>query len=843
MPVQQDPSVDGYLDSAARLTAAEDYPGAEAVLAEAIGRYPEDPEVMVARARLATRGETWELAAKRWRATLDRHGDTLGVRAHTQAIRALRRNGEQAAAAELAETAVGRFPRNFRALGEGAQVAMANESWSAALVCWVRWHRARRLRAQRDLEPDDSIALPLQSGIGDWSQSAWEGVVAHLGEAAQMRLPPPPDFYLALLDVVRRADLDECEIDVLRHATGLFPDFRSFAYDLAKLRLRRGEQPERWPLDGDATAAFLRQFPPPPPITEGVIGPLRLITVRPGSAADLAVRHGHYFDHGRLTGLVQELSARDRWPELDSDVDLLLARARQLAHQFGSEVSSAVGLAPDVIADALILTLYQELALFVPVSRCAREIAAAAGDDPVVIECPGLEYHWLDGYTASDFDVLYLYFALLGLGCNVFLRRADDLGTPDATGFILQPGWRTVRSRLEVVPDSGRHSRVLAPAGIRSVAQVAAQLPDCLVLATGSVIQEFAYSNNSERLPITAGAHLCDGEGDLPTFTFPLLYVADVEGTDLDPSYDDDQPGSATFQQSENLVGTWWDWLFRATGARLRHLKEAAEVIVEERGIVEAHVADHMYTEPVILADAVRRAGGRVVLWPHSTNPVHTGLRRADSFDEVHAVTRSGVRIWREAFPDKPVHHTPKLMIRPDRKVSPVEGGPLSIVVFGGRPAMGDMPVLDVAAHVELYRAFFAGIADLQRQFDVNLWFKPRGRTGEHEQWLEGHVGSTGGWRPVYDHALQLELPNPLFVSISSGSSALLEGLSRDIPGMIVRDFAIPAWVDYTSVDPRTFPILSRTAAIDQISRAVTAAGYRDLIERERVFYESEFGV
>src|SRR5690606_30725606 len=108
---------------------------------------------------------------------------------------------------------------------------------------------------------------------------------------------------------------------------------------------------------------------------------------RPGSAADLAVRDGHYYDRPRVAALIQELSARDRWPELDSDVDLLLAEARQLAWRFGSEASPALGLAPDVIADALTLTLYQELALFVPASRCAQEIAATVGEAPVIIEC------------------------------------------------------------------------------------------------------------------------------------------------------------------------------------------------------------------------------------------------------------------------------------------------------------------------------------------------------------------------------------------------------------------------------------------------------------------------
>src|SRR5690606_15388327 len=112
---------------------------------------------------------------------------------------------------------------------------------------------------------------------------------------------------------------------------------------------------------------------------------------------------------------------------------------------------------------------------------------------------------------------------------------------------------------------------------------------------------------------------------------------------------------------------------------------------------------------------------------------------------------------------------------------------PLSLVVVGGRPTMRNLPILEIEKHEQVYRDFFSGLQQLVDDEKVRVFFKPRGLSGEHEAWLEEIVGRAANWRRELAHPMRLDLPNPLYASVSVGSSALLEGVARGIPGLIVK--------------------------------------------------------
>jgi hypothetical protein len=141
---------------------------------------------------------------------------------------------------------------------------------------------------------------------------------------------------------------------------------------------------------------------------------------------------------------------------------------------------------------------------------------------------------------------------------------------------------------------------------------------------------------------------------------------------------------------------------------------------------------------------------------------------------------------------------------------------PLLVVVIGGKNTLGAMPFVNQSLHEDSYRQFFAGLEVLQGGAQIDVFYKPKGNVGENMAWLDRIVGDSARWQGIITHPLKIALPNMLFVSISVGSGALLEGLARGIPCVIVKDF--PAR-EYLALAPDVIP----TGPVDEILEIVKA--------------------
>ncbi|WP_203337155.1 hypothetical protein [Nocardioides limicola] len=733
-----------------------------------------------------------------------------------------------------------RYPKARGLLREAAEIAMARSDWPAAAERWTLYaERCLKAGNRAGAEP----AFPVRGRAGDWFARAWSAVVDQLASSTWPEEAPRAGFVCMVARTLLAADLDEDALRVLERGVDAFADDSELQYLHAIAQLGRGLEPTQLaPEVGEAVVALF-SLPHLEHDPGTGLGPIRVVRVPARSSLELALRAGYYVDRRYLRRRVREVSTRDAWPEATSETNLLLARAHETAKKFASTCAEPPHLPEETLADAVYDTIQKELAFQLPMARLAKDIAAMAGADPVAIEIPTTEFAYLGGYTAGEFDLIYLYFELLAIGCNAFLCELTDAVDAESAGmdrtFRFPPGWHTSIPKIPV-RDNDRHSDVgLVPAGIRSVAWVAAQLPGASILQTGRVIKEFAYDRSIRQgQPVRADVRLYPEDSLLPTFTFDLRPHAPLRGHDLTTPRRTPVHGEVLV--SDAVGGTWLEWLRRATIPLLRHLAIKAQEEVEVHGLREAHVADHFYPEGIIVGDAVRRAGGSVVLHPHSSNPVHVTMRRPESFTTVHAVTRTGAGIWRAAFPDKEVRHTTEGMLGASAAHAYLAGAPVSVVLFGGRPMLGHLPILDLNAHEALYRSFFEHVEALQENHRVSLYFKPRGLSGEHEDWLHQVVGRTATWEPVYEHPLRLELPNMVYSSVSMGTSALIEGLGRGIPGLIVREFPVR---DYTTLDAETFPIVSAVTAAELIASCATEAGYLDLAQRELSHYREELGL
>lgn len=831
-----DPQRTAWLAESQEYVEARRYDEAAVVLDHALTARPGDVQLRAAQARLAGHRGDWDDAARQWRELVAAEADELTTHSWIMAMHSHRRIRDLDEAARIAGTALSHHPFRKKILREAANVSMARGEWDDAVVRWTRFWRFQ----VRD-QPEENNRLPMRAGIADWFDAAWHDVARHLDSAQRLdEHPHDASFLLALADVLARAELPEDELLVLQRAARLHPDDDAVAYELACALLARGDNDVVLPVSPDGIAAVLDALPSYSPPAGGGLPPVRVLRVPARTSIDLALRTTHYVDTLSLGRLVQEISERDRWPEPISTTNELLAQSREWAERFGKRYAVPPHLPAETLADALLATIHHESAIFVPMRRVAADLAARAGAAPVVIEVPDLRTGYLGGYLHGSFDLVVLYLELLKLGTNAFLCHLEPSKPRGRVSFEFVPLWRSIRPAVTVQQQDGPRTRALVPAGIRRVGLLAAKLEDAVVYQSGSIVKDFAYDRSIDQdFPVVATGRLHPPTDDiLPTFRFPLEQTARIPGRELATGRA--RRIHATIEVSEPIGGTWAEWLHRATSPLLEHLATTAAHDLEVRGVKEAHIGDHFFAEGVIVGDAVKRSGGRVVIWPHSTNPVHVHQRRPESFDEVHAITHSGAEIWRRAFPDKTVVHSPDsmLMPAPARPFDPAS--PLSVVFFGGRSTLGDMPILDTRAHRELYRKLFAALAELREEHPVNVYFKPRGLTGEHEQWLFRTVGKVANWTPVYQHPLRLELPNMVFASVSMGTSALIEGLARGVPGLIVREFAVR---DYVTLSEDSFPILPTERAMELLARTADADGYRELIETQLRDHRHELGL
>ena len=83
-------------------------------------------------------------------------------------------------------------------------------------------------------------------------------------------------------------------------------------------------------------------------------------------------------------------------------------------------------------------------------------------------------------------------------------------------------------------------------------------------------------------------------------------------------------------------------------------------------------------------------------------------------------------------------------------------------------------------------------------------------------------------------------LPNQVFISVSVGTTALLEGLVAGSPGMIVRDFPVR---DYTTLAGPDFPVLHHDEALALLEKMTSPAGYATVVADEMAYARQELGL
>lgn len=139
----------------------------------------------------------------------------------------------------------------------------------------------------------------------------------------------------------------------------------------------------------------------------------------------------------------------------------------------------------------------------------------------------------------------------------------------------------------------------------------------------------------------------------------------------------------------------------------------------------EAYVCDHLFFESALIARAVRARGGKVFLWPHSSNAGHPLMYEKGDVAAVRCTTNSSARVWSARLPGTPCAVQSNLILQPCSAPRPsTPGAPLTVVIFASVHVLRRMPFVDRRGHEDSYRRLLKALTDLAPQ--VRTLFKPR---------------------------------------------------------------------------------------------------------------------
>lgn len=496
--------------------------------------------------------------------------------------------------------------------------------------------------------------------------------------------------------------------------------------------------------------------------------------------------------------------------------------AGRLAGRLGRRYAAQLGVAAELLADAWYFPLWAELCNLIPLRHLARRVARAAGGARVLIPLDLDKDRYLSLWERSGLEPFYLAAELRRRQVPVaFVCSAPQVIAAARRGgsFTLRlrphPVWEAPLAETRPSPH-GKEAVVLA--GMRGVDTMLSRIDD-----------PFLVSCRFAAPPCGFDAAISDPGFELPTVEITLRCApleSAVNRIGLDHAAD-----PRRFHLGK--------WLCEVLGPATRAAADGADRLVQRHGLTAAHVCDHMFFEAAIVSHAVRRRGGRVVLWPHSSNAVHVPAHRPDTIDRIYCLTRSSARTWEASFPHVPRGVVSELMLQPapgPRPFSP--GEPITVVVIAGNHSLNRMPILDYAGHAESYRRLFAGLAAMGPGVQFLCKAKP---PWESIDWLRSLAGPDIDLSETLDAPTKIDLPNLVYVSVSFGSTALLEGLGRGIPCMIVREIPVE---DYTALDAAHFPVGPVDLVLGQLRQCLDPAVFRSMTEAQLAWYaeETHFG-
>ncbi len=493
--------------------------------------------------------------------------------------------------------------------------------------------------------------------------------------------------------------------------------------------------------------------------------------------------------------------------------------ARRVSLRLGRLFSDDFELPPATIAQALYYTVWSELCTLLPMRAIAREIAKTAGGDPILIHLDLKCKKYFSFWDQNNCECYYLYHELNRLGAlpvfflatrysgkNSYLATSFRLLFSTAFKLRFSPGpfWKAPSFRVQ-------NQSAIATIGMRAPEKV-------LSILGGLSKCEPAHSC----LPFETSVF--EPKTKLPTIELGFRKINRfVELIGYFDIYRADIP-----RHANNLIA-------QTLGKSTKNAGRYAREVVASQGISEAHICDHPFYQSSIVAGAVREAGGRTVVWPHSSNPIMIKMHNLNENDAVNTITNRGKNIWRKLMPAIKVQTISELMLTPYDKPWPfVDGDPLNIVVIAGAYRLGRLPVFSYSDHLKTYRRLFSEFSRHKGALRVHCKAK---LPWEDFQFIQKLTPPELKLIEISDPPYKMEMTNLVFLTVTMGSTALLEGMGRGIPSFVVNETAVE---DYAPI-----PTVVKTNQVSSIlTRISDPSGWQSFVEDQSQWYNEqvEFG-
>jgi len=464
---------------------------------------------------------------------------------------------------------------------------------------------------------------------------------------------------------------------------------------------------------------------------------------------------------------------------------------------------------------AWFFAVWTEISAILPMRHLARFLHKKFGKNLIIVPIDHGQVTCLNHWAYNELEPFILVAELRRRGARSFLlARSQELSNRFSDGkgelnFVANSAWW--HSRVDAKIPTTTFEKVFDPEGMRDRNKVRSTIGRAALVGT-------------VRDPASAAAadiHLWS-EVDNP----PSINVSfDIVST---------RKAFSIFAPS-NPPPKLTDAFLTFVGGLSKAAWENANKAVAASKAREAHVCDHLFLEGALMSHAVAAAGGHIRLWPHSSNAGHVPFQKHDALASVTAVTASAKRTWSRVIPSEIVNIDSSFMLSEASGTrSYASEEPVHIVVFAGAHRINRMPTMDCRAQKAVLQKFFGALGELPDKFQVLV--KPKAYW-EEADWLEQFFPIGHRFRFTEHTTKELDLPNMIFLTVSLGSTALLEGIGRGIPGLIVREFPI---VDYTALDAEHFQVGDTDFVIGQIRSCADPAYYHMLAERHLRWYKTE---
>lgn len=473
--------------------------------------------------------------------------------------------------------------------------------------------------------------------------------------------------------------------------------------------------------------------------------------------------------------------------------------AIRISHKLAQSHSKQLDISIAGLRAAWFQPIYSELTTLLPIRHLARKLARRTDLPLFAIPLRSLSFLTANAWSTNEMEPLYLAYEMRRQKVPVFLF-IDDPGDTKLT-FTLSKA--SLPKDYPQFRYSKRFTEVLGKTAVRRPEYVSRRIEARRRRKPGLLSRQRRLGFSYGQRPIELGLD----EG--PSFGPIRSYFLAANPPGLEQGFVDQiSPLSVA-------VANWFRGEF------------------EGRSIERANIADHASFESGIMAAEVLRKGGGLFLWPHSANAVHTNLHSPDDVVGITVAAQSTGRFWAESFGHSKINVDPAAILPSAQKAAGYsESHPIHVVLFAGAHALKRMPLLDIRSHEETWALALRSL----QSTDSELTIKHK-TTWESRDWIRRLAPDPNALKFSDLHANKLSHPNMLFLSISMTSTAILEGIARGIPGMVVRDMPVEETPYY---DPHCIPIVPSQDIATRIQQLNSKAAWESLSETQNQWFIRE---